>query len=139
MLKKSIHCLCILVFVVSLVGTMLCVVKNIKVINWYKTTLTVTFIGTPDGTVFGNYIDSKGQQHLNESAFYKSSFSGYKKNVEQYYGNVITIMVNPETGEIINYDDLLKNNTVFLGLAILFGILLFINKNRQKQAKTYEE
>ena len=134
MLKKMIRVILITVFIISLIKLSFCAVKDIKVRDWHKTTLTVTFIGLPDGTVFGDYTDANGQYHQNEPVFHKSSFFGYHKDVEQYYGKAITILDDPATGEVLNYDDLFPKNILYLGLAVISGVLLFISIKYRKRA-----
>ncbi len=70
MLKKIVKFNLVLVFIISLIGSFYFAAKDIKVRNWHKTTLTVTFIGLPDGNVFGDYTDANGVQHKNEPAFF---------------------------------------------------------------------
>ena len=135
MLKKIFKIILIPVFIISLICSAYFTVKDIKVRNWHKTTLTVTFIGLPDGNVFGDYTDANGVQHKNEPAFIKSSFSGYKTKVEQYYGKTFTILDNPETGLIVNYDDLFRDSMIFFGLTALSGILLFLSIKQQGKHK----
>lgn len=134
MLKKIVRFILIPVFILSLIGAVYYAAKDIKVRNWYKTTLTVTFIGKPDGTVFGDYTDAKGQLHQNKPAYYEPFFSGYSKDAEQYYGKVVTIMENPETGEVLNYDGLIRNNILCFGLTSLSGAILFFTRKRREQA-----
>lgn len=134
MFKKTVKFILISVFIISLIGTIFCAVKDVKVQNWHKTILTVTFIGKPDGTVFGDYTDAKGQLHQNKPAYYEPFFSGYSKDAEQYYGKVVTIMENPETGEVLNYDRLFRNNIIFFSLTIVSGVLLFISRKHRKEA-----
>ena len=62
------------VFVLSLFGALLCAANDIQAIGWKKTTLTITFIGLPDGTVFGDYTDAAGRKHENEAALTMSGF-----------------------------------------------------------------
>lgn len=127
MLKKLVKFNLVLVFIISLIGSVYFAAKDIKVRNWHKTTLTVTLIGLPDGNVFGDYTDANGVQHKNEPVFIKSSFSRYKTKVEQYYGKTFTILDNPETGLIVNYDDLFRDSIIFFGMTALSGILLFLS------------
>jgi len=134
MLKKMIRFILITVFILSLTGAGYCAVKDIRVRNWYKTTLTVTAIALPEGNVYGDYTDAHGVQHQNEPAFMDSSLSGYKTDVEQYYGSTITILNDPETGLNLKYSDLIKNNILCFGLAVLSGALLFLTGKRRKQA-----
>ena len=79
MLKKIVRFILIPVFILSLIGAVYYAAKDIKVRNWYKTTLTVTFIGVPDGTVFGDYTDAKGQLHQNKPAYYEPFFLDIQK------------------------------------------------------------
>ena len=133
MLIKRLRFILIFIFILSLIGAVCCAAEDIRVRDWYKTTLTVTFIGLPEGNVFGDYTDAKGVQHLNEPAFIKSSLSGYKTNAEQYYGSTFNILIEPETGLIRNYDELYRNSIFFSVLTVLSGALLFISRKYRKQ------
>ena len=131
MLKKIVRVITILFFIISLIGAVYYAAKDIKVRNWHKTTLTVTSIGLPEGNVFGDYTDANGVQHQDEPAFIDSSLSGYKTDVEQYYGRTFTILNDPETGRILNYDDLIENNIFYFGLTAVSGALLLIRRKRR--------
>lgn len=134
MLKKIVRFILLPVFILSLIGAVYYAAKDIKVRNWYKTTLTVTFIGLPEGNVFGDYTDAHGVRHQNEPAFVNSAFSGYKTDVKQYYGSTFTILNDPETGVNLNYDGLIKNNIICFGLTSLSGAILFLTRKHREQA-----
>lgn len=131
MLKKIVRVITILFFIISLIGAVYYAAKDIKVRNWHKTTLTVTSIGLPEGNVFGDYTDANGVPHQDEPAFIDSSLSGYKTDVEQYYGRTFTILNDPETGRILNYDNLIENNIFYFGLTAVSGALLLIRRKRR--------
>ena len=113
------------VFVVSLICTLVCFVEDMRVGGWYKTTLTITFIGLPDGAVYGDYVDEGGEKHSNELAFRNDiPLSKYRNDSEKYYGDIVKIAIDPQTGKIVNYDSLLRNNIIFVGFTFLSGIVV---------------
>ena len=134
MLRKIVRFILIPVFSVSLIGAVYYAAKDMKVRNWHKTTLTVTSIKLPEGNVFGDYTDAHGVLHQDEPAFIKSSFSGYKTKVEQYNGSTFTILDDPETGRILNYDDLFMDNIFWIGLTVVSGALLLISRHHRKES-----
>lgn len=137
MLIKIVRFILIPVFVLSLMGSSYYIVKNIKVSNWHKTTLTVTSIRLPAGSVYGDYTDGKGDKHYNESAFIRSSFSRfgiYRNKIEDYYGSTFNVLVDPETGRVLNYDDLFINSIICFGITTLTGTILFLTRTRREHS-----
>ena len=119
------------VFVLSVFGALLCAANDIQAIGWKKTTLTITFIGLPDGTVFGDYTDAAGRKHENEAALTMSGFLR-GKDVEQYYGQKITILCGTEKGEVLDYSGLIKANIIAFCITLISGLLLYFGFIRKK-------
>jgi len=119
------------VFVLSVFGALLCAANDIQAIGWKKTTLTITFIGLPDGTVFGDYTDAAGRKHENEAALTMSGFLR-GKDIEQYYGQEITILCGTEKGEVLDYTGLIKANIIAFCITLISGLLLYFGFIRKK-------
>lgn len=129
---KNIICFILtVVFALSLFGTVGYAITDIRAIGWKKTTLTVTFIGLPDGTAFGDYTDANGQKHENEPAL---SWPHSKcRNVEQYYGQEITVLCGTEQGDVVGLESLIRGNLIFFCTTVLSAILLYFGFLRKKQ------
>ena len=132
-MKKAITFITILILIVSLTESVLCIRTDIKVRNWYRTDFKITFIGLPDGTVFGDYIDQKGKEHINEPSFYDPSISGYKTEVEKYYGKVIRVVIDPDSGQVMDYDRLMTSNLVFIGIFLISSLTLAVLKIKKSR------
>ena len=128
MLKKCLRFLMIPVFAVSLVLTVCFAAKLWHTRDWYRTTLTVTSIGLPDGSVFGDYTDAHGTLHQNEPAF-PFTF-GDRKHVEQYYGTQIGVLNNPDTGELVKADGMISSLFCAGGAMLLSGGLFWLLRSR---------
>ena len=129
---KNIICFILtVVFALSLFGTVGYAITDIRAIGWKKTALTVTFIGLPDGSAFGDYTDANGRKHENEPAL---SWPRSKcRNVEQYYGQEITVLCGTEKGDVVEYDSLIRGNLIFFGTTILSAMLLYFGFFRKKR------
>ena len=135
MLKKIVLFLLAVVWVLSLAGLGSDIVSAVRVRHYFRTTMVITFIGTPDGALFGTYTDQNGEEHVNVPAYVDSAFSGHSKNVEQYYGKEVEILYDAETGDIWSYENLRQSivisAAVFAGAGMLIYLLGF---RRKKQA-----
>lgn len=67
--------------------------------GWIITTAKITFIGMPDGIVFGTFTDCDGKVHSEQTMYYDDSFQLYFSSVpiESYFGNTVRIMYDPST------------------------------------------
>ena len=131
-MKKIITFIVIFMFLISLILSVFNVTRCIKQRNWYKTELTITAIGLPDGAVFGDYTDKEGVKHLNESVFYDPALAGYKTDTDKYSGKVITISIDPETNKKIDHDRLIKNTLEDIGMFLILGAVLIIKIKKRK-------
>ena len=132
----------------------------LEVVGWEKTAAVVSFIGMPDGAVFGTYTDSAGVIHemtdggsttactyvdeagtthiVKQGALYTDPFfqgNGHN-NVESNYGKTVDVLYNPETFETRQFSLLILDTAVTAaGVAIsaVFLILSFrIKKHSNK-------
>ena len=128
-MKKLLRILMLPVFAGALLLTVRSARSLLKTRNWYRTTLTVTFIGLPDGTVFGDYTDAHGTLHQNEPAL-PFSF-GDRNHVEQYYGTEIAVLNDPDTGELVKADGMVSNLLLSGGVTLLSGGLFLLLRPRK--------
>ena len=93
----------IFIFITSLILSVYNVNRCIRTRNWYKTELTITFIGLPDGVVFGDYTDQNGVEQVNVSVYYDSSFVGNKTDTDKYIGKVVNIAIDHLSSKIFDH------------------------------------
>lgn len=71
--------------------------------DWIITTAEITFIGLPDGLVFGTFTDCNGKVHSNHRMYWDGKFERFyaltpwAKDPEPYYGTTVRIMYDPST------------------------------------------
>jgi len=104
----------------------------------YKTTATVTFVGLPEGTVFGNFTDSKGNEYVEKVMFQKAEFSRLgaskinQEKFDRYVGSEITILYDEKNDDVLDYGVLLRR-TLIGGIGMIWaGICLFVIHKRTK-------
>lgn len=120
--------------VISLIVSCCYGVSAVQKRNWIKTDATITFIGKPQGVVFGDFTDDKGILHEEEALYSDLRFFGYGgRNVEPYYGKQVKILYKPSTGEIVSYDNLLMDALMSVGLFGITSVVLFIINKKRKQ------
>ncbi len=119
--------------------------------DWVITTAEITFVGLPDGTVFGTFRDSDGIVHADRILYRDVKFQpkfilsgGPMVNPEPYIGTTVRIMYNPDwlsmghigLDGIDSYDNWLNTcigSGVCFGLSLFFLILLFRKRKAQKR------
>ena len=82
---------------------------------------------------FEALVDQKGKEHINEPSFYDPSISGYKTEVEKYYGKVIRVVVDPDSGQVMDYDRLMTSNLVFIGIFLISSLTLAVLKIKKSR------
>lgn len=60
MYEKAVKIILTIVTISTFCLILVNIVNDIKLLSWEKTTAQITFIGLPDGAVFGNYTDYRG-------------------------------------------------------------------------------
>lgn len=93
---------------------------------------TITFIGLPDGAVFGDFTDSDGVEHVNEYLYLNGFLQGDSADVEKYYGTHIKILYDKQSGEIINYGYTVTSTLVCAFLTLISVIIIWIMKRKRK-------
>ncbi len=103
--------------------------------NAEKIDAVITFIGLPDGHIFGDFIDSDGCIHKEEFLGSHNIVHGTgKKNAEKaekYVGKHITILYNKKSGDIIIYDITLTKIINFL-IVFLVSLILILASVKNK-------
>ena len=126
------------VFLLSLAALAMTLRRDWEVRAYCRTTAEITFIGLPEGNVLGNYIDCSGKAHFNEPMYLDSSLSGYRTDVEQYFGKTVEILISPENGRIVSYRALVLQNAVCGAAFLLSGGLLLLGILRKKRHRREE-
>ncbi len=124
--------------IISVVGIFVDVYYVAKYKNYYKTDAVITFIGLPDGAVFGDFVDSEG--NVNTKAYlytdfrFTEFFSVKKVNndtIEKYIGKKTKILFNTTSKDIASYDNLIKHIVINIVVFSISGIAFFkIRKNK---------
>lgn len=107
--------------------------------NAYKTECTITFIGLPDGAVFGDFVDADGILHENEALYIDEDFQGHSAKVEQHYGKTITILYDKESGIAVNYDHTVSSTLMSAALIAVCILLLRIMHGKQKKTASAQQ
>ncbi len=66
-------------------------------------------------------------------SFYDSSFSGYKTEVEKYYGKMIRVIIDPDSGQVMDYDRLVASNLIFIGMFLVSSVILAVLKIKRSK------
>ena len=130
-MKKLTTFIMIFIFIISLILSVYNVNRCIQTRNWYKTELTITFIGLPDGVVFGDYTDQNGVEQVNVSVYYDSSFVGNKTDTDKYIGKVVNIAIDPVSGKIVDHDRLKKDTLSDVGMFLISSFALILLKKEK--------
>ncbi len=89
-------------------------------LHWEAADAVITFIGLPDGDVFIDFTDQRGEEHKQAPLGWIRLAPGYKlAEAEKHYGEKIRILYDPVNGRSIPY------NTVISGIAVPACLLLF--------------
>ncbi|MBO5342990.1 MAG: hypothetical protein J6A57_00880 [Ruminococcus sp.] len=134
-MKKIIRIVLIILIAISAV-IMCCNAYNLfNMRNGEKADCTISFVGLPDGVVFGDFVDSDGVQHIEEPLYTDYFLQGHRNNVEYLYGKHITIIYDKQNNIIINYDNTIQSIIINLLLIIiylgLFGIFYLIKRKAE--------
>ena len=130
-MKKLTTFIMIFIFITSLILSVYNVNRCIRTRNWYKTELTITFIGLPDGVVFGDYTDQNGVEQVNVSVYYDSSFVGNKTDTDKYIGKVVNLAIDPVSGKIVDHDSLKKDTLSDVGMFLISALALILLKKEK--------
>ena len=88
-----------LVTVISMTMLVFAIKFRIERHEWVITTAEITFVGMPDGLVFGTFTDYNGKVHSENSMYIDGRFQPYfnPAPIEPYLGNTVRIMYDPST------------------------------------------
>lgn len=121
---KTIRIVAIIVTIVSALILCNSTYHLVQMQNAEKADCTITFIGLPDGTVFGDFTDSDGVVHINEALYTSSFLQIFNTNAEHCCGTQITILYDPHSGRIINYDHTIRILSISAALMVLSALWL---------------
>ena len=88
-----------LITVISLTILVFVVKFRIERHEWLITTAEITFVGMPDGLVFGTFTDYNGKVHSEYGMYIDGGFQLYfnPAPIETYLGSTVRIMYDPST------------------------------------------
>lgn len=137
----------ILIAALSLAVCLSCIATRIERRDWIITTAEITFVGLPDGIVFGTFEDFNGTLHTDQVLYSDARFQpefiisgGPITDPEPYYGTTVRIMYSPEDTDLRNidsYDNWLADcigSGVCFGASLVFLILLYRRLLAQRRA-----
>lgn len=127
-MNKFFRIVLIIVIVISALFMCGSIGRLIQMRNGEIADCTITFIGLPDGAVFGDFTDSDGVEHVNEFLYLNGFLQGDSADVEKYYGTHIKIMYDKESEEIINYGYTVTSTLVGTALILVSVVILWIMK-----------
>lgn len=114
----------------------------------YNTEAVVTFIGLPQGHVFGSFTDESGVMYEGEEKMmFQTLLIGGNfidlETVEQFYGKEITISIDPHSGKIYYaphlYARILPFAAISLVSAATGAIIRMINISKQNKRKEHNK
>ena len=123
-MKTIIRVTVIMVMVVSALILCSSIYTLVQMRNGEKVDCTITFIGLPDGTVFGDFTDSDGVVHVNEPLYTSCILQGYNHDVEPYYGKHAVFLYDKHSGKIVNYENVIRNITVSIAILLLSSVIV---------------
>lgn len=140
-MKRTLKIFVLFVLIASAIGSVINIYSMIKSRSYYKSNATITFIGLPEGTVHGNFVDSEGKSHIDVYLYTDFKFTEFfsikkvnQKKIDKHIGEKITILFDARTNTLINYDNMIKstilNNIVFIISCI---VLFIIRKGKRKK------
>lgn len=157
-----------LIAAISLTVLVFAVKFRIERHEWIITTAEITFVGLPDGLVFGTFSDYNGKVHSEHSMYIDGRFQPYFNPTpiepEPYLGSTVRIMYDPSTinlertytttinenGEIIteyhrgieieSYDNWLRR-FIISGIVFIASCtpIVVVCVNQKKKAKSAEK
>lgn len=100
-MKRFIIIVLSLITAISLTVLIFAIKFRIERQDWIITTAKITFIGLPDGIVFGTFTDYNGKVHSEYGMYIYGRFQSYFNPTpiesESYLGRTVRIMYNPST------------------------------------------
>lgn len=126
----------ILIASLSLAVCLSCIATRIERKDWIVTTAEVTFVGLPDGIVFGTFEDFNGIVHAERVLYQDARFEIVNEDPKSYYGTMVKIMYdsdwlsmgNKGLDGIDSYDNWLAaciGSGVCFGASFVFLTLLY--------------
>lgn len=133
-MNKFFRIVLIIVIVISALFMCGSIGRLIQMRNGEIADCTITFIGLPDGAVFGDFTDSDGVEHANEYLYLNGFLQGDSADVEKYYGTHIKILYDKESGEIINYGHTVTSALIGALLILISVIIIWIMTRKRKNS-----
>lgn len=130
----------ILIASLSLAVCLSCIATRIERRDWIITTAEITFVGLPDGIVFGTFEDLNGTLHTDQVLYGDAWFQIVNEEPKSYYGTTVRIMYSSEDTDLRNidsYDNWLAaciGSGVCFGASLVFLILLYRRLLAQRRA-----
>lgn len=150
-MKRFLSVISVIAAAISLAVMISCVVTGIKRSSWTVASAEITFVGLPNGIVFGEFEDQNGNVHSEMSLYFDVKFSpkGLIKgspwvDPEPYYGKKIRIIYDPAGLDLDNpggfwrYCDCYDNwlgDIIVSGIIIAVSAVLFVMLNKKKFIK----
>ncbi|MGN0684004.1 MAG: hypothetical protein ACI4JY_10050 [Oscillospiraceae bacterium] len=157
--KNILSLLIMITTIVSLAFVVCHIGVRIKRNDWIITTAKITFIGTPDGVVFGTFTDYNGMLHTDQVMYTDDKFKPAslikgppRYDPKPYIGKTVKIMYNPEAfnlggnikigTDIDSYDKWLQD---FIVSGIIFiasctsVVVVCVKTIQRKKAKSSEK
>lgn len=156
--KNILLSLIMITTIVSLALVVCHIGVRIKRNDWIITTAKITFVGTPDGVVFGTFTDYNGMVHTDQAMYIDDKFKPTslikgppRYDPEPYIGKTVKIMYNPKAfslGENIkigtdidSYDkwlqDFIVSGIVFIA-SCTSTVVVCVKTIQKKKAKSSE-
>lgn len=132
-MNKFFRIVLVIIMVISALLMGRSISRRVQMRNGEIADCTITFIGLPDGAVFGDFTDSDGVDHVNEYLYSSGFLQGDSADVEKYYGTHIKILYDKESGEIINYGQAVTSTLVCAFLILISVIIIWIMKRKRKK------
>ena len=133
-MNKFFRIVLIIVIVISALFMCGSIGRLIQMRNGEIADCTITFIGLPDGAVFGDFTDSDGVDHVDEYLYLNGFLQGDSADVERYYGVHIKILYDKQSGEIINYGYTVTSTLIGALLILISVIIIWIMKRKRKNS-----
>lgn len=130
-MKKILNIIVLFVLIVSAFGSAINIHSIIKSRSYHKTEAKITFIGLPDGTVYGNFVDAKGILHIDAYLYTDIKFTEFfsikktsSQKIDKHIGKKISILFDARTNTIINYENMVKN-TILYNIVLMISCIVF--------------
>lgn len=123
-----------ILFILYFFTSVLCFIYSVKDYcskkNWISSTATITFIGLPQGTVFGTYTDINGLEHTDVALYVDYIYQGSHIVSEKYplINKNVNIVYNLTTNDV-DLDYTFFYLFSLLSLLISITLLLISNLN----------